>query len=64
MKKNQREIKEKSPIITEPGTTPNVLSSRGGLTLFVRYIRAIGPWPSFGVAFRYDDEEQKRPAGC
>ena len=42
MKKTHGKIKEKSPIIHEPGITPDVLSSRGGLTLFVRYIRAIG----------------------
>jgi hypothetical protein len=42
MKRKQVKIKEKSPIICEPGITTDVLSSRGGLTLFVRYIRNIG----------------------
>ena len=42
MKRNQGKIKGKSPIITEPGITTDVLSSRGGLNLFVRYIRNIG----------------------
>lgn len=42
MKRNREEIKEKSPIINEPGITTDVLSSRGGLNLFVRYIRNIG----------------------
>jgi hypothetical protein len=42
MKKSRGRIKEKSPIITEPGITSDVLSSRGGLNLFVRYIRTIG----------------------
>jgi len=42
MKKSQGKIKEKSPIITEVGITTDILSSRGGLSLFVRYIRTIG----------------------
>lgn len=42
MKRKQGKIKEKSPIISEPGITTDVLSSRGGLNLFVRYIRNIG----------------------
>ncbi len=42
MKRKPKEIKEKSPIISEPGITPDVLSSRGGLNLFTRYIRSIG----------------------
>ncbi len=42
MKRKQGKIKEKSPIISEPGITTDVLSSRGGLNLFVRYIRTIG----------------------
>lgn len=45
MKKKSGKIKEKSPIIHEPGITSDVLSSRGGLNLFVRYIRNIGLGP-------------------
>jgi len=42
MKRQQAKIKEKSSIITEPGITTDVLTSRGGLNLFARYIRTIG----------------------
>lgn len=42
MKKSTGRIKEKSPIISDPGMTSDVLSSRGGLNLFARYIRSIG----------------------
>jgi hypothetical protein len=42
MKKKSGKIKDKTPIIHEPGMTTDVLSSRGGLTLFARYIRSIG----------------------
>ncbi len=43
MKRKQGKIKEKSPIINEPGITTDVLSPRGGLSLFVRFIRNTGP---------------------
>ena len=42
MKKSPGRIKENLPIINELGITPDVLSSRGGLSIFVRYIRNIG----------------------
>lgn len=45
MKRPKGKIKEKSPIITELGITTDVLSSRGGLSLFVRYLRNIGLVP-------------------
>jgi len=45
MKRSRGKIKEKSPIINEPGITPDVLSSRGGLALFVRYLRNINLYP-------------------
>ena len=45
MKRKQGKIKEKSPIISEPGITTDVLSSRGGLIFFVRYLRNIGLVP-------------------
>ena len=44
MKKNGRP-KEKSTVINEIGITSDVLSSRGGLSLFVRYLRNIGLAP-------------------
>jgi hypothetical protein len=42
MKKNRKEIKKKALFISKVGITTDVLSSRGGLNLFVRYIRNIG----------------------
>jgi len=41
MKRPKEKIKEKAPIINETGITSDVLSSRGGLSLFVRYLRSI-----------------------
>ena len=41
MKKAKRKCKGKSPIINEIGITSDTLSSRGGLSLFVRYLRNI-----------------------
>lgn len=41
MKTKKRNCKEKSPIINEIGITFDTLSSRGGLSLFVRYLRNI-----------------------
>ena len=41
MKKTRRNCKGKTPIIDEIGITSDTLSSRGGLSLFVRYLRNI-----------------------
>ena len=38
MKISAGKIKEKSLIISEPGITSDVVSSRGGLIFFVRYL--------------------------
>ena len=45
MKRSRGKIKDKSRIISEAGITSDVLSSRGGLTLFVRYLRNIHLYP-------------------
>ena len=41
MKKKSVKSKGKSPTIDETGITSDTLSSRGGLSLFVRYLRNI-----------------------
>ena len=41
MKRKKRNSKEKLPIIDGIGITSDTLSSRGGLSIFVRYLRNI-----------------------
>jgi len=45
------------PIIDAIDTTPDTLSSRGGLSLFVRYLRGIDLAPHLGRLFRHVAQE-------
>ena len=61
MKRKKEEIKEKSPIIEETCITTDGLSSRGGLSLLLRYLRSIKSLPIFETAVWIDRKEQERP---
>jgi len=52
MKRKQERSKEKKPRITGIGITRDTLTSRGGLSLFVRYLTNIGIMPSIQLMFR------------
>ena len=52
MKKTSVKSKEKSPTIDEIGITSDTLSSRGGLSLLVRYLRNMCIAPRLESLFR------------
>ena len=60
MKRKNGNCKEKSPIIDGIGITSDTLSSRGGLSFFVRYLRNICITPRLEGFFWSDAEEPKR----
>ncbi len=62
MKKTSVKSKEKSPTIDEIGITSDTLSSRGGLSLLVRYLRNMCIAPRLESLFGSMRKNKKRSA--
>ena len=62
MRKNSKKIKKNKHKVDKIGTTEDILGSRGGLAIFVRYLSSIGIFIHFGRMFGFMRRSRKGQA--